>query len=86
MYPINQLIRYPSGRWGFVGRVDGRLAYTYKDGRLIDSSFDMDALVRASNPAMLASTRAFETRQEAIDAAESLGLEWTSEPSHNSER
>lgn len=84
MYPINQLIQYPSGRWGFIGRVDGRLAYTHKDGRLIDDASFLDKLSKVNNPALLAKGRSFATRQEAIDAARSLGLEWMPEPNHNS--
>lgn len=30
--PQNCLNHYPSGRWGFVGSVDARLAYVRKDG------------------------------------------------------
>lgn len=30
--PTNNVMQYPSGRWGFVGRVDITLSFARKDG------------------------------------------------------
>ena len=66
------LIQFPSGRWGFVGRVDARLAYTAKDG----SPADPAEIVKAKNfgPALAnVKTCSWATAEEAIAAAEAIG-------------
>lgn len=35
-YAENQLIQFPSGAWGYVGRVDARLAFTSLGGEAPD--------------------------------------------------
>jgi len=75
-YPINNIIQYPSGRWGFVGRVSPKLAYVNKDGSELSES-EVIALLSCSNPGFLAKGRTFNTRAEAIVFAIENGLKVT---------
>jgi hypothetical protein len=75
--PQNYLLKTPTGRWAFVGSVDMRLGYTNKDGSLITDPADAANRYRSiSTPAMLFKSRSFETKEAAINAAKSLGLDW----------
>jgi hypothetical protein len=71
--PAHALIQFPSGRWGFVGNTDSRLAFTMKDG----SEVTKDAAKTAASfgPALAGvKTRSWTTREEAVEAAEALGF------------
>ncbi len=46
-FPTNVLIRYPTGRWGFVGSVDARLAYADTKTRAFDSKAEAIATAEA---------------------------------------
>ena len=76
--PANSVIRYPSGRWGFVGSVDARLAFIGADGH--EPTADELRRVALVGLGIVKSvkTRAWDTREEAIAAAEAIGLEVTS--------
>lgn len=75
MYPINQVFQYPSGKWGFVGRVDARLIYKNKDGTALTND-QASKLANSSNPGMLARVKVYETKELAIEAAKALGIEY----------
>lgn len=70
--PKNSLIQYPTGRWGFVGSVDARLAYVAKDGSTPTKKMLQDALTFGPNLAGV-KTRAWNTKEEALQAAKELG-------------
>jgi hypothetical protein len=71
--PTNQLIDFPSGRWGFVGRAHAQLSWVKKDGEEL-SEEDIPILMDASNPSMLGyKQRSFKTVYEAFMAAKRLG-------------
>lgn len=76
MYPKNHVFQYPSGKWGFVGRVDCRLTWQNKDGTPLTAA-DATRLVRLSNPGMAYKVKVYNSRQDAIDAANVLGVEIT---------
>ncbi len=70
------LIQYPSGTWGFVGRVPASLSYENMDGTPISNE---DARNIASHGAGLFRKRirsiSFETPRDAIIAAREIGIE-----------
>jgi hypothetical protein len=68
--PANNLIQYPGGRWGFVGRVNARLAYTRKDGSLLTDE-DVKTLATCQSPGLLFKCRSFATAEEAQKALDS---------------
>ena len=65
--PYNHIIQYPSGRWGFVGHVAVKLGWVNKDGSELTDE-QAKRLASASNPAMLARSRSFETKEAAETA------------------
>jgi hypothetical protein len=74
--PSNTLIQFPSGRWGFVGRVDARLMYASVDGGPLSPEV-LDEIARSSNPAMTLKLRggkrlAWDTKEEAEAARDAL--------------
>ena len=70
--PENVLIQFPSGRWGFVGHVDSRLSYTMLDGSPVTA--EAAAIVSGFGPALAkVRTRAWETPEAALAAAEAIG-------------
>lgn len=74
--PPNVVTQYPSGRWGFVGRVDGRLAHEALDGSELDARTLRD--IASFGPGLFAHKarhRTWNTREEAIEAARELGIE-----------
>jgi len=75
--PDNHIDRYPSGKWGFVGRVDGRLMYEGKGGKPL-SPEEAKEMSQTSNPAMYLSTIGgkrvvFDSAYDAFMAAKKLG-------------
>ena len=72
MYPLNNVFQFPSGKWGFVGRVSVWLGWQRKDGTPLTLD-DAMRLPTLSNPAMLYKTRSYDTREDAIRAAKELG-------------
>lgn len=70
------LIQFPSGRWGFRGRVPIALSYTYKDGSPLS---DEDVRNVQQHGAGLFKKRiqnvVFETAEDALDAAREIGIE-----------
>lgn len=69
------VIDYPSGRWGFVGRVPAELAFVRRDGAPM-SAMDYKHAAECNTPALLGHiTRAFASRDEAIAAALAAGIE-----------
>jgi hypothetical protein len=74
--PTNVVIQFPSGRWGFVGHVDARLAYAMKDGSPVAAPLIAE-LRESSNPGMVESlrgvvTRTWGTEAEALAAAQEV--------------
>lgn len=69
--PANQIIRFPSGRYGFVGRVDARLAYVTADGG-VPTDAQM-AAARHCGPGIAGlKTRSYATEEEARAALDYL--------------
>lgn len=71
------VIKYPSGKYGFVGRVPTDLAYIKQDGST-PTEDECKEIARSSFPAMVCKrlcikTRVFETEQAARDAALTAG-------------
>lgn len=73
------IIKYPSGKFGFVGHVPVELAYMHSDG---SEPTETEYLVisRSSNPAIACKlygikTRVFESEQDARNAATRAGFE-----------
>jgi hypothetical protein len=64
-----QLIQFPSGRWGFVGRVPATLAYICKDGSTPSKQQFENAHIAGPHFAGL-KARAWDTRSEAETALE----------------
>lgn len=72
-YTAPYLMKYPSGRWGFVGAVPLSLAFIHKDGSEVSSE---DAAKVASFGIGLFPTikpRSWETAQDAMNAAQAIG-------------
>jgi hypothetical protein len=72
------IIKYPSGRFGFVGSVPGVLAYVHADGSQPTPS-ELRDIAESSCPAMTMKaygikSRAFLTEQEARFVAARLGF------------
>lgn len=65
--PTNAITQYPSGRWGFVGRVDARLGFTMKDGSPATDKAIADARIAGPSVAGLV-CRTFATREDAMAA------------------
>lgn len=67
--PANAVIQYPSGRWGFAGKVQVDLAYTRADGSpLTDKDIEN---VRSFGPRLAhVKSVTFATEQQAIAALE----------------
>lgn len=73
--PPNNLMQFPSGRWGFVGSVDARLSIVQLDG----SPATPDQIRKAASFGIgimrhEIRTRSWETRADAIAAAAELGV------------
>jgi len=73
------VIKYPSGKYGFVGRVPAVLAYIHDDGTCPTNSECKD-IHEAGRPALVLKrygikTRVFDTEQEARFAAVRAGFE-----------
>ena len=66
------LLKTPSGRYKFVGRVPAELAYAERDGSPLKPE-TMASLKGCSNPAMLAKSRSWATEAEARAAAAESG-------------
>lgn len=71
------VMRYPSGKFGFVGRVPSDLAYIKADGTAPTDN-ECREIAQSGFPAMVCKrlaiqTRVFETEQAARDAAKLAG-------------
>lgn len=72
--PANVITQYPSGRWGFVGGVDARLAYVTLAGET--PTDDQLWAVRLCGPRMAGlKSRSFATEADARAALASLKTE-----------
>ena len=66
------VMQYPSGKWGFVGRVPAELAYTTTDENILKE------IVQSQSPAMTmkhygVSKRVWENKAAAVADAEAAG-------------
>jgi hypothetical protein len=73
------VMKYPSGKYGFVGRVPAELAYIHADGSALTPSEQKD-IAESQSPALTCKkygikTRVFETEQQARFAATRAGFE-----------
>jgi len=77
--PAVNVIKFPSGRWGYAGKVEETLLYeSIRTGSDI-TPHDIANIKSSSNPAMAAKLlevreRSFDTKQEAIDFANERGI------------
>ncbi len=69
--PTNCLIQFPTGKWGYVGRVDVRLMFTAPDGGTPDPA-EVDNARRFGPALAKVKTRTWDTEAEAIVSAEKL--------------
>jgi hypothetical protein len=69
--PENEITQFPSGRWGFVGRVSAQLGYVRNDGSGATAEELQNAVSFGPRLAGL-KTRAWGTREEAEAAREAL--------------
>jgi hypothetical protein len=69
--PSNQIIRYPSGRYGFVGSVDARLAYETLSGEE-PTEAQMDAARRVGPRLAGLRSRSWATEEAALGALAAL--------------
>lgn len=80
MLPANtglHVIQYPSGRFGFVGRVPQALAYRCDDAEILAAAHQCGATIArgiAKNRGIAFETVAFDTREAAIAEAARLGF------------
>jgi hypothetical protein len=71
--PQNNVIQYPTGRWGFVGQVDSRLAYCCKDGS--EATADQIQKAIQHGPGIVGlKSKTWETKELALEAAACLSL------------
>ena len=77
--PSNLPTQYSTGRWGFVGRVDARLAYERKDGQPATDE-DYKAAQRMGPSIVGMKTRTWATKEEALAAAAALATPAVKEP------
>lgn len=68
---VNQ---YPTGRWGFVGRVPADLAWTSLDGGPPDPA-EVDVASQFGARFAKVRSRSWETREDALRAAAEIGAE-----------
>lgn len=68
--PSNALIQFPSGRWGFVGRVDARLSMS-------GTPEEIETARRFGEGLSKAKRLSWATREEAVAAAAAIGAEIT---------
>jgi hypothetical protein len=70
--PPNCITQYPSGRWGFVGKVDVRLSYSEKNGDT-PTQERLDA-ARHCGPGLVGlKPRTWPTKDAALEAAKDIG-------------
>jgi hypothetical protein len=62
------LMKAPSGKWIFRGSVPVNLAYVMKDGSPLTAA-TKEQLRHASTPAMIARTRVWDSKEEALTSA-----------------
>lgn len=67
------LIQNPAKTFSFVGSVPAVLGYVAKDGSELTNA-ELAQVARASNPAMLAKPRVFQTADDARRFARKLGF------------
>jgi hypothetical protein len=68
------VIKYPSGRFGFVGRVPGELAYIKPSGELLTEQ-EFDTARHCGLGVLHLLTRTWDSRESAVEAARKLGWE-----------
>ncbi len=74
--PLNKINQFPSGRWGFVGSVSLCLGYVCKDGS--EPTPEQYKAAQMCGPQIAGlKTRAWESREDALAAAEAVGVEVT---------
>jgi len=73
--PVLNIIQYPSGRWGFVGKVPTALAFEYSDEKYMDIAHNHGegiAKAIAKNEGGIFKSRSFETLEAAQAAMEGI--------------
>jgi hypothetical protein len=70
--PDNVVIQFPSGQWGFVGRVDARLMYEQKDGSPASAEQIAKVMQHGSGLVRDVQRRTWDTKEEALTAAQQL--------------
>ena len=65
--PQNVVIQFPSGQWGFVGKVRTDLAYVSKDGKPLTTK-QIDNTQKFGPRLAGVKTRSFDTKKEALAA------------------
>ena len=75
--PNNLTNKFPSGKWGFVGRCDARLLYTTKDGSPLTEELQRKIAMFGGGMVGNVKSLVFDTEEHAIDFAHGLGLEVT---------
>lgn len=71
-YPMNHLDQFPTGLWGYIGRVDVRLKYVNRHGEEL-SQEEAEMAASANMPALMGfKTRVWKTALEALQAAKKL--------------
>jgi hypothetical protein len=78
------VLKFPSGKHGFVGTVPKDLAITHADGKPL-SDLEFDTHKKSSNPAMSKRSNGykeptFDTREQAVAHAEKMGHKVEAEP------
>lgn len=68
------VIQYPTGRWGFVGRVPAALSYAQKDGSA-PTAKQLDAAAHCGPGFAGLKPRSWETRESAIAALSALPMD-----------
>ena len=71
--PAACLIKFPSGRWGFVGSVDYRLAFVRKEDGSEPTIAEVEKAKSFGVGFSNLKTRAWETKEAAIAAADAIG-------------
>jgi hypothetical protein len=72
--PLLNVIQYPSGRWGFVGRIPLSLAFAAPDGSPADPK-EADIRRQFGGSFGRVKARSWESRAAAIADAKALGFE-----------
>jgi hypothetical protein len=75
MYPKNQVIQFPNGKWGFVGKVSPELAFITKEGN--KPSEKQIEVAKHCGPGIVGlKSRVWNTQEEATTEAQNLKLKY----------